>query len=469
MSNLDSVTANHDGRRLSLTAMVVALVLILAACGSASKSPKTSSPKTSSGLGTQPITLEVGMWTNPPAVAAVKAIDKRFEKKYPNVTVKIDDAPTANSAWGTMWTTLQQSKTVDIIANYAGSPADFPPKYTGLPPNYLGVLFKKGDYVNLVHEPFMKYFNKTNQLALMGYNGGLYGLNVADYVGGADESMAFYNKTLLAKYHLSVPTTFNQLIHDCKVLKAHGITPFFGGAGFVFNGFFQEILMQGHPSSDAESVWAKVAKDMWLGRMNWNSKPFRLAAKESAELVQYLEPNAAGLSQLETPSYWATHANKYAFFIDGTWDGPTIEQANPALKFGAFSIPATNNAGDNRLLLENDLCWSVTSYAPQPKAAVAWLNFFAQPANYKLWVKDTGTISQEPAVTITNSWEPLLQKSMVTAIEPDFFPFLPPGAPNWASFPQESNIQPFGHLTWTQALDKSAAAYTAAVKKAGGK
>ena len=62
----------------------------------------------------------------------------------------------------------------------------------------------------------------------------------------------WYKPSLLAKYGLSVPTTFNQFMADCKVFKAHGITLVYvsgkdGYQNILFAGIYNQLIMKDTP------------------------------------------------------------------------------------------------------------------------------------------------------------------------------------------------------------------------------
>ena len=52
----------------------------------------------------------------------------------------------------------------------------------------------------------------------------------------------------------SVPTTYSQFIADCKVFKAHGITPVFvawkndGYQNILFEGIYNQLIMKNTPA-----------------------------------------------------------------------------------------------------------------------------------------------------------------------------------------------------------------------------
>ena len=137
------------------------------------------------------------------------------------------------------------------------------------------------------------------------------------------------------------------------MFKSHGITPIFvagkdGLQAIVLHGIEMQLQMQGKPSSQATKVSEETASAFWNGKENWDSPVFVTAAERYAQIMQYVEPDASGVAQLTAPGVWAAQTDNYPFFVDGSWDGTTIQQANPGLKFGFFTLPGTNDPAANR-------------------------------------------------------------------------------------------------------------------------
>jgi raffinose/stachyose/melibiose transport system substrate-binding protein len=117
------------------------------------------------------------------------------------------------------------------------------------------------------------------------------------------------------------------------------------------------------------------------------------------KFYSYAEPNFAGVSQEVIPSLFAK--GKYAMLLDGTWDQPYIAQLVGG-KFGVgyFPPPFSQNPKDNLSLAgdaEGEL--AVASNGPNTTAALAYLNFLSESANYKQFVSLDGLASAEPAVS----------------------------------------------------------------------
>jgi raffinose/stachyose/melibiose transport system substrate-binding protein len=420
----------------------------------------------SSGGGNPADTLTIAEWTNPAAVSYTQQIDAAFEKAHPGVTINLQDAPTAANAWPTLQASLLASKNVDVLAQFAQNPANYPPASLGTKPSGTPALIAAGQFVNLAKQPYMSRFDATTQKYTMGYNGGIYGVTVAQYV---NQTGLFYKKSILDKYNLAVPTTFDQLINDFKVLKQNGVTPVYvagkdGYQSIVWFGIIDQLLMAGKPASEAASVYLQRAEAFLNGSQGWDSPLYQEAVQRYEEVMSYIEPSAGGVSAQTAPGEWAVNANNYAFFVDGSYDGNTIATDNPSLNFGFFSLPGTDTAADNRAALAPDLSWTVPTFSKHQALAQEWIDFFTQPSNYAGWLKATGSSSTESAVTTPSlKWTDWLNSNASNGVINASQPWYPNGAPSAADGPVLQAMQPFGSQTPSDALSQSAAAYKKSV------
>ena len=447
----------HRPRRL-LAAVAACLPLTagLTACGGSG--------------GSSSDTLVVAEWTNAAAVQETQAIDTAFEKAHPGVTVKLETAPTTAGAWPALLSSLEAAKGVDVLAQFGQSPEKYAPPGSGVKVGGTPALISSGQLLDLSKQPFMARFDSTTQKFAMGYKNGIYGVDVAQYV---NNSGLFYKKDLLAKYGLSIPTTFDEFVGDLKLLKSKGLNPLYvagkdGIQSIVWFGVMNQLMMQDKPASEASSTF--IAKDQAFlnGTQNWNSPLFQDAANRYEQIMQYIEPDAGGVSFASASGTWAANAGDYPFFVDGSYDGNTIAADNPSLNFGFMAIPGTDNASWNRADLAPDLSWTIPTWSQHQKLALEYLDFFTQQSNYASWVKATGSISTETAVaTPTLKWTDWLDQNAAKGFPGTTLPWLPAnvGTGNPAGGPTLTNTQPFGSENLLTALGNSAQAYTAAVKK----
>jgi raffinose/stachyose/melibiose transport system substrate-binding protein len=398
----------------------------------------------SSGSSNPADTLVIAEWTNPAAIAWTQKVDTLFEQQHPGVSIQLQQAPTANNAWPTLQNSVLAAKSVDLLAQFAQNPADYPPASTGMKPTGTAALIAAGQFVNLSKQSFMSRFDTSTQQYDMGYNGGIYGVTVAEYVNNTG---LFYKKDLLAKYGMSVPTTFDQFINDLKTFKSHGLSPIYvagkdGYQNIIWAGIVNQLLMENKPASEAASVYLQRAQAFWNGTQNWDSPLYEDAVQRYEEVMSYIEPSASGVS---------------ADTASGEW---SVQSTN----FGFMAIPGTDNASWNRPALAPDLSWAIPTFSKHQQLAEEWINLFTSPSEYSQWLTATGSLSTEPAVSTPSlKWTDWLAANASNGYPNSTQPWIPSGAASNAGGPTLTAMQPFGSQGATAALSQSAAAYTKSI------
>ncbi|WP_326609118.1 ABC transporter substrate-binding protein [Streptomyces scopuliridis] len=438
--------------------VATAALTVLGGC-----SPSSSDAGAGSG---QKVTLTVAEWTNPGAVEFTKELNAKFEKAHPGVTVTLQTAPTANAAWQQLWNSMLQSKSVDVLAQFAPTQQGFAPDYTNLKPGGSSALVASGQLTDLKDQPFMKKYDPEVQAAAVGYQGGVYGVMAAQYVGAGG---LWYKKDLLAKHGLSVPTTYQEFLDACEKLKKAGITPIFVSAkdgmhGGVWQGIANQMIMKGRQPSESVKVSEDRARAFWKGTQSWTDPVYREISERHTKIMEYVEPNASGVSQQTAPGVWATQADNYPFLLDGSWDGLTIQQANPKLNLGFFTLPGTDDPAANRVAFKPDLTWVVPASSRHKDLAMEWLAMFSEPGNYKKWLEKTGSLSTQTAVRNTElPWMDWLNTHMGDAFPQLSDPWTPAGAPIDAKGPDLYKMTPIGGDSIDTILSRSASAYRKSV------
>ncbi len=210
-------------KTIVFVAAAAAGALSLAACGGSS-SPSASSSSTA-GLGST--TSGTIVWSASP-IAGSGATDTRtvlisaFEKAYPKIKVTLVSASTqTDTNRATLATTISGgSSTPDVYMGDVIWPAQFGAHQLAVPlSKYLP----------------SSYFSRFAPGLIQGatYKGQVYGSPLFE-----DQGFLYYRKDLLAKYHMSVPTTWEQLESDAKTIQSKDGIKY----GFVWEGDAYEGL-----------------------------------------------------------------------------------------------------------------------------------------------------------------------------------------------------------------------------------
>ncbi|GGE33030.1 ABC transporter substrate-binding protein [Pullulanibacillus camelliae] len=432
--------------RRGISVTVVILILLMAfLTGCDSKKSSSSSS----------VTLNVTEWTNPSAIKATKKLNKEFEKAHPGVHVHLVDAPTSSSAWDNLNKTQMSAHTVDVMAQFSIS-NQVPKSYMkNLQPSMLEQWIDAGQIKDLTNEPFIdKYFSKKDQMNLMGYKGKLYGVTMAAYGRGG----VFYNEALFKKYNLSIPKTYDQLVHVCEVFASHNITPLMVGAK---DGWDQMIVEAGIQQSLPHDQADTLNKELWTGKTTWANQPvFKTVMERYQKLSQYFEPNAFGEPYAPTPGLFAN--GKAAMLVDGTFDGDAVHQANPNLKFSWFPLPMTDDPEKNTMQVAGDFSWTIPTAAPHQKLALEYVKFFSQPKHYKEWENIVGAIPTQDIKKLSQPWMGT-ELEYLDNMQYEFHIFTPSNAGDLAYLQTDTAyLKPQGKYTVDQLLKKATQQWTAA-------
>jgi multiple sugar transport system substrate-binding protein len=214
-------TRSGGRRRRALAAAAIGLAISIAATACSSSSPSTSTTATTASAADIAAALQkkstITVWAWAPQV---KDIVTAFEKKYPNVTVNLVNAGTANNEY---------IKLQNAVKAGSGAPDVAQIEYYALPQFALtGSLANLGDYG--------MYTLKSD------YGAAVWdAVNVGGQLVGLPQDTGpmalFYNKKIFDQYGLGVPATWDGYLAAAKKLHAANpkeyITNDIGDPGFV--------------------------------------------------------------------------------------------------------------------------------------------------------------------------------------------------------------------------------------------
>jgi raffinose/stachyose/melibiose transport system substrate-binding protein len=331
-------------------------------------------------------TLNFIISSAPGSDAGFEAVNAAFEKAYPGVKVNFSAIP--NADYAAAEASRLTAGGVDILG---AAPTEVPSYATGAEGND-ALLADSGALVNITGQSFLKRFTVSILNALQ-YKGKTYTVptGLSYYTG------VYYNKAIFAKYHLSVPTTWTQFVALCRKLQAHHVTPLgIGGKDTWPAGLPMQAAVNGqYPTKAAKQA---IARSFWQRRAKTTDpKNLKVLQIEKA-LFGFTLKNFAGVPYNDMPGLFA--AGKFAMTPDGTWNNVTILTAvGSNFGVGYFPLPTSNNPKANALLNGKvELRLAIASSGKNRNAALAYLDFFSQPANYKLFLSHAGFAPAEPNI-----------------------------------------------------------------------
>ncbi len=202
------------GTALCLAASLATLMVVLDLAGSSAAAAKTShmSPPGSATSGT------ITWWASPISTSGPdvrKVWITAFEKAYPHIKINLISAPTSTDTnRATLTTQISGGAGPDVYMGDVIWPAQFGAHQLALPlskylPSSYWATFAPG------------------LVAGATYKGQVYGAPLFE-----DQGFFYYRKDLLAKDHLPVPTTWEQVVSEAKTMQAKKQVQY----GYVFQG-----------------------------------------------------------------------------------------------------------------------------------------------------------------------------------------------------------------------------------------
>jgi raffinose/stachyose/melibiose transport system substrate-binding protein len=432
----------RHGRRPAVALVAAAAAAsLLSACGGSTAT---------AGKGLQPAakptgTLNIVVSSAPGSDAGFKAVNAAFHAKYPGVKVVFSSVPNQN--YNSVKASRLTAGNLDIAIEDPVQVPTYVPKGNESDDTRLAAA---GGLVNLSGMSFMKDYNPT-VLDAIKFNGKNYTVptGLSYYTG------VFYNKAIFAKYGLSIPTTWSQFQTVCETLRSHGVAPLgLGGKDGWPAGLDMISAVQGLYPTAADR--AALQKGLWTKQTKLTDQLPQEVLQRTEQLYGFAQKNFAGVPYASIPGGFVK--GQYAMTVDGTWDQTTIDAAaGPSFSYGYFPLPTGDTAQSNAYLGGKvELMLGVPSNAKNPGAALAYLKFFSEPANYQTFVKAAGFAPAEPHISLS---------PFLTSIEPYTKVFSPAWDFTWnansksgpkAQFPFDyADLTPLGSLSPAKAAAAS--------------
>jgi xylobiose transport system substrate-binding protein len=343
--------------------------------------------------------------------------------KTSTVKVILDKIPGANYQQK-LQTIISTSSAPDVFFNWGGGSIE---QFVNA-----GLLLPLTSFIK--QDPLLKSSFLPSVFNSAAINGQPYGVPMR----GTQPVMLFNNKAVLAKYGITPPATWNELLSDVKTLKAAGLTPIaLGGADYW------PTLMW------FEYVYDRVAgptlfnKALAGDKSQWTSKASMTAL---ADIKQLIDAGAFGTNYdsvkfTDGGSPKLLRTGKAAFELMGSWNYSTQQSADPSfaakgLGYTAFpSIPG--GAGNQTDLAGNtNNFYSVIKNTRYPNTARDFLKLMYSPE----FVKAQLAIGNLPTTTNTEQY-------LSTSASPTYSTF------QYNLVKQASSFQ----LSWDQAYPQTAA------------
>ena len=340
----------------------------------------------------QPVTLKVWDQFTGDGSKAVDQIYKMFMAKYPNITIKREAIQT-DQMRQTVKTALGSGTGPDVIYYDAG-------------PGYAGVLAQAG-----LLQPLEKYSTQYNwkqtiaPAALRGttINGQIYGVPLeVDLIG------LYYNKTLIDKAGLKLPTNTTELMSFCKQAADKGYIPMAFGDNPGWQGFHQ-FSMTSNNMVGPEYMQSLLFDN----KGSWNTPEMVKAIK-----TYFVDLRQAGcfpknVNALKNDDVSALfNGGKALMYPTGSWMSGGIADVAAKKKWDMemTSFPALPGGKGSFFLTGVGSAWFISKQSPNADAAATFINYLISPDAAKLWVEQNSSFLPVKLDTSKLQVAPLVKK-----------------------------------------------------------
>jgi raffinose/stachyose/melibiose transport system substrate-binding protein len=212
-----------------------------------------------------------------------------------------------------------------------------------------------------------------------------------------------YNRRIFEANGLAVPTTWDELIEVCEVLKAAGTTPIYGtfrDPWTIAQGLF-DYTVGGMVDVRAfykamHEIGETVGPDSEVSFQRTMLEPM----KRMVQLTEYINPDASSRGYGDGNTAMAQ--GQAAMYFQGPWAFGEIEKAGTDIDLGTFPLPMTDDPADLKVRVNIDLSLWVPEVANGQEGARAFLQYLLQPEiqnSYNAKFLGFGSGKDAPAVT----------------------------------------------------------------------
>jgi raffinose/stachyose/melibiose transport system substrate-binding protein len=212
-----------------------------------------------------------------------------------------------------------------------------------------------------------------------------------------------YNRRIFEQNGLAVPTTWDELIEVCEVLKAAGITPIYGtfrDPWTIAQGLFDYTVGGMVNVRDFYKKMHEIGENVGPGSAVSFQKTMLEPVKRMVQLATYVNPDASSRGYGDGNTAMAQ--GQAAMYFQGPWAFGEIEKAGKDVDLGTFPLPMTSDPADLKVRVNIDLSLWVPEVANGQEGARAFLQYLMQPEiqnSYNAEFLGFGTGKDAPAVT----------------------------------------------------------------------
>lgn len=354
-------------RMVKICSMIMALSLVVTAAGCGSSENKKNKNIAGGASESTDISGELVIWYNDyPFEPSLQAVIEGFNKQYPNVEVDYE-IKADGDYYSLLQTAIQSGSGPDLFWTNGTATSTMPD-------------FAANGAVENLKDVVDFSFLSESAMELSEVDGGYYSVPWMTL----DTRTCFYNKDMFKEHGWEIPTTFSEFEKLLSDIHKEGITPISMAYEPWSMLFVYEPLLSAYSPEYSKkltdySVKAddKTAREAYQLMVDWAKKGY------FGDNWLGVVDNAAQILTFTT--------GKAAIDIAGSWDAVTIQENNPDLNLGAFTIPSED--GTTGLVGTNSNGLSVNAESNNLDAANAFANYCATKEAQTVWVQTQGAVS----------------------------------------------------------------------------
>ncbi|WP_335963228.1 ABC transporter substrate-binding protein, partial [Halalkalibacter kiskunsagensis] len=293
------------------------------------------------------------------AVGTYDQLIAKFEEEHPNIKIEQNNVPESDTV---LLSRLSQNQIPEIVAMNGNS--------------VYGEMARGGSFVDFTDDEskdniIPAYIDMINQLADNGETNGL--------PHSTNANTVLYNKTKFEELGLEIPTTWDELIEVAEVIEAAGETPFYSAYGEAWTALppFNALASNLHGDDFFEKRHAE--ETTFADR-------YQEVSEKMLTLLEYTDNDVFGTNYNQANSAFAN--GESVMYMQGVWAISQVETANPDIEIGAFALPASNNADENRLVSGVDTLLTISATANHPEEAKTFVNFLLEEENVQFYIDE---------------------------------------------------------------------------------
>ena len=163
-------------------------------------------------------------------------------------------------------------------------------------------------------------------------------------------------------------------------------------------------------------------------RVNNNETTFNEVYSETADkilqLIDYGHSDNFGVGYNDGNTAFAQ--GKAAMYIIGNYAIPSILTVNPDLNLGMFTMPASNNEDENKLVSGVDVYFAIPKDSKNKEESIRFINFLLEEENAKTYIDEQSAFSAVKGVKQEDSkfeaFDEFFENSRVVDFQDHFYP-----------------------------------------------